>query len=82
MPAEYRAWLHQRVAPLLRNHGLDRQSGGSARGASDAIATGVPDDEEVGFPAGSLPAAGLPVAASGGSGASEPAPAGEQLSLL
>src|SRR5687768_1845285 len=53
VPAEYRIWLHQQVAPLLRKHGLDRQSGGTARGAAEAIATGVPDDEEVGFPEGS-----------------------------
>ncbi|TFV77584.1 radical SAM protein [Blastococcus sp. CT_GayMR19] len=59
VPAEYRTWLQQRVAPLLRTHGLDRQSGGSARGATDAIATGVPGDEEVGFPAGSLPIGGM-----------------------
>jgi hypothetical protein len=44
----------------LRKHGLDRQSGGSARGATDPIATGVPGDEEVGFPAGSLPTGGMP----------------------
>jgi DNA repair photolyase len=62
VPAEYRAWLAQRVAPLLSRHGLDRQSGGTARGASDAVATGVPGDEEVGFPEGSLPADGLPAA--------------------
>jgi hypothetical protein len=56
VPAEYRTWLAQRVAPLLAKHGLDRQKGGTAR----QIATGVPGDEEVGFPAGSLPIAGLP----------------------
>ena len=60
VPAEYRTWLQQQVAPLLTKHGLDRQSGGSARGASDPIATGVPGDEEVGFPAGSLPSGGMP----------------------
>jgi hypothetical protein len=60
VPAEYRAWLQQRVAPLLAKHGLDRQSGGAARGADDTIATGVPGDEEVGFPDGSLPTRGLP----------------------
>jgi DNA repair photolyase len=59
VPAEYRSWLQQQVAPLLRRHGLDRQSGGSARGASDPIATGVPGDEEVGFPEGSLPTGGM-----------------------
>jgi hypothetical protein len=51
VPAEYRAWLSQRVAPLLAKHGLDRQKGGAAR----QIAAGVPADGEVGFPAGSLP---------------------------
>jgi DNA repair photolyase len=56
VPAEYRSWLSQRVAPLLARHGLDRQKGGQARG----VATGVPGDEEVGFPAGSLPTGGMP----------------------
>jgi DNA repair photolyase len=59
VPAEYRTWLAQRVAPILARHGLDRQSGGTAR---KAIRTGVPEDEEVGFPAGSLPSDGMPVA--------------------
>ena len=31
VPAEYRTWLAQRVAPLLAKHGLDRQKGGAAR---------------------------------------------------
>jgi DNA repair photolyase len=56
VPAEYRTWLARRVAPLLAKHGLDRQKGGAAR----RIATGVPGDEEVGFPVGSLPTGGLP----------------------
>jgi DNA repair photolyase len=56
VPAEYRTWLAQRVAPLLAGHGLDRQKGGEAR----QVATGVPGDAEVGFPAGSLPTSGLP----------------------
>jgi DNA repair photolyase len=60
VPAEYRTWLAQRVAPLLTRHGLDRQSGGTARKADPAIAAGVPGDPEVGFPEGSLPAGGLP----------------------
>jgi DNA repair photolyase len=60
VPAEYRTWLSQRVAPLLAKHGLDRQKGGAARRVDDGIATGVPGDEEVGFPAGSLPTGGLP----------------------
>jgi DNA repair photolyase len=60
VPAEYRTWLSQRVAPLLAKHGLDRQKGGAARQVDAGIATGVPGDEEVGFPAGSLPTGGLP----------------------
>ena len=88
--AEYRTWLAQRVAPLLARHGLDRQSGGAARGADGSLVTGVPGDEEVGFPAGSLPATGLPgVRPKGEQVAVAPAPApapehdaGEQLSLL
>jgi DNA repair photolyase len=61
VPAEYRAWLAQRVAPLLAKHGLGRQSGGTARKAVDPVITsGVPGDPEVGFPAGSLPARDLP----------------------
>jgi DNA repair photolyase len=56
VPAEYRTWLSRRVAPLLVKHGLDRQKGGAARKVDDAgIATGVPGDEEAGFPDGSLP---------------------------
>jgi hypothetical protein len=60
VPAEYRTWLAGRVAPILARHGLDRQSGGTARRADGDIATGVPGDEEVGFPEGSLPTGGLP----------------------
>ena len=57
VPAEYRSWLARRVAPILARHGLDRQSGGSARGTGAAPpATGLPGDESVGFPACSLPA--------------------------
>jgi DNA repair photolyase len=86
VPAEYRTWLSQRVAPILARHGLDRQSGGDARRTDDAIRTGVPGDEEVGFPAGSLPTGGMPgVRPKGeltpgrpGAEAAEP----EQLSLL
>jgi DNA repair photolyase len=80
VPAEYRAWLAKRVAPLLARHGLDRQKGGAARKVDGPLAgvppiTGVPGKEEVGFPAGSLPAIGA-----GG----DPAPSamGEQLALL
>jgi DNA repair photolyase len=86
VPAEYRTWLQHRAAPLLRRHGLDRQSGGSARGATDPIATGVPGDEEVGFPAGSLPTGGMPGARPKGEVAPargpEPADVPEQLALL
>jgi DNA repair photolyase len=81
VPAEYRTWLAQRVAPILARHGLDRQSGGTARGA-----TGVPGDEKAGFPEGSLPSDGMP----GVRPTSEIAPVGaapgpetaEQLTLL
>jgi DNA repair photolyase len=88
--AEYRTWLQQRVAPLLRRHGLDRQSGGTARGASDPIASGVPGDEEAGFPEGSLPSQGLPTTGLPGvrpkseleSPTAPAAACGEQLSLI
>ena len=60
VPAEYRSWLSRRVAPVLARYGLDRQSGGQARQADDVVRAGVPGDEEVGFPAGSLPTGGLP----------------------
>jgi DNA repair photolyase len=60
VPAEYRTWLSQRVAPVLARYGLDRQSGGEARQTDDAVRAGVPGDEEVGFPAGSLPTGGMP----------------------
>jgi DNA repair photolyase len=82
VPAEYRTWLAQRVAPLLAKHGLDGQRGGAARQIDDRIASGVPGDEEVGFPAGSLPSDGRPVQAPAGEGRAEPGPAGEQLALL
>jgi hypothetical protein len=82
LPAEYRTWLSQRVAPLLAKHGLDRQQGGAAR----QIATGVPGDEEVGFPDGSLPRAGLPDLRPKGDQRTAATPADadvvEQLSLL
>jgi DNA repair photolyase len=54
VPAEYRSWLAGRVAPLLAEHGLDRQSGGMARGLGGSD-TGLPGDETAGFPTGSLP---------------------------
>ncbi|UOY02520.1 intein-containing Rv2578c family radical SAM protein [Blastococcus sp. PRF04-17] len=85
--AEYRTWLQQRVTPLLRRHGLDRQSGGTARGASDPGTAGVPGDEEARFPEGSLPTGGLPGVRPKGElpahAQVEPAAAcAEQLSLL
>jgi DNA repair photolyase len=88
VPAEYRAWLSGRVAPILARHGLDRQSGGTARQADPAIASGVPGDPEVGFPEGSLPAAGLPGVRPKGEAQPVPAgsttapEAGEQLALI
>jgi DNA repair photolyase len=55
VPAEYRSWLAERVAPLLRRHGLDRSSGGQARAGQ--APSGVPGDGEAAFPAGSMPPA-------------------------
>jgi DNA repair photolyase len=61
VPAEYRRWLAVRVQPILARHGLDRQSGGTARGlagTTEAPAgsdSGLPGDDTAGFPAGSLP---------------------------
>ncbi|MFW3172386.1 intein-containing Rv2578c family radical SAM protein [Geodermatophilus sp. CPCC 206100] len=52
---EYRRWLAGRVAPLLARYGLDRQSGGGARGTDTPA--GIPGDADADFPAGSLPAA-------------------------
>jgi DNA repair photolyase len=72
VPAEYRGWLSRRVAPLLARHGLDRRSGGGARGA-DAPVRGLPGDDEGEFPAGSLPASPRAPGAAGPP---------EQLSLL
>jgi DNA repair photolyase len=88
VPAEYRTWLARRVAPLLVAHGLDRQSGGSARKADPAITAGVPGDPEVGFPDGSLPPGGLPGTQppsemrTSPACRSTPADVGEQLALL
>jgi DNA repair photolyase len=78
VPAEYRTWLARRVAPLLAKHGLDRQKGGQAR----QIATGVPGDEEVGFPAGSLPTGGLPGVAPKGEMPPTATETSQQLTLL
>lgn len=72
VPAEYRDWLTQRVAPLLARHGLDRQRGGSARGVDGEPIRGLPGDADGEFPAGSLPA--------GAAAAPQRQP--EQLSLL
>jgi DNA repair photolyase len=80
VPADYRTRLAQRVAPLLAKHGLDRQAGGQARKVEASMATGVPGDEEVGFPAGSLPTSGLPAARRQGEVAV--AQTTEQLTLL
>ncbi|RBY90135.1 radical SAM protein [Blastococcus sp. TBT05-19] len=84
--AEYRSWLAARVAPLLARHGLDRQSGGAARQVDGPLATGVPGDEEVGFPEGSLPTGGLPSVRPPWTTSVEEAPAdeaaAEQLTLL
>ncbi len=57
VPAEYRHWLAARVAPLLAEHGLDRQSGAAARDGSG----GLPGDDAA-FPHGSLPDRPVPVA--------------------
>jgi DNA repair photolyase len=87
VPAEYRTWLSQRVAPVLARYGLDRQSGGAARHADDAVRAGVPGDEEVGFPEGSLPTGGLPGVRPKAFGPGTPTPGRgegqpEQLTLL
>jgi hypothetical protein len=86
VPAEYRAWLSQRVAPLLGKYGLDRQQGDPARQVDAGIATGVPGGEEVGFPAGSLPSAGVrgvrPTRELAGSPAASSPEVADQLSLL
>jgi DNA repair photolyase len=44
---EYRRWLADRVAPLIRRHGLERPQ----------IDRGVPGDEDASFPAGAMPEA-------------------------
>jgi len=74
LPAEYRTWLARRVAPILARHGLDRHTGGAARGVDGGVDTGLPGDESMGFPAGSLPV--RPVALP------PPVDEPEQLSLL
>jgi hypothetical protein len=88
VPAEYRSWLAARVAQILRRHGLDRQSGGAARGAAGAEPVrGLPGDSEGEFPPGSLPTGGMPGVApapEGAKPAEQPSAAEEpeQLSLL
>jgi|tagenome__1003787_1003787.scaffolds.fasta_scaffold20889282_1 DNA repair photolyase len=88
VPAEYRSWLAARVAPILGRHGLDRQSGGTARGATgaqDPPVRGLPGDSEGEFPAGSLPTGGMPGVAPAPKGPPPEAPPArqpEQLSLL
>ncbi|WP_324277741.1 Rv2578c family radical SAM protein [Blastococcus brunescens] len=88
VPTEYRTWLAHRVAPLLAAHGLDRQSGGTARKAVDTVITsGVPGDPEVGFPEGSLPTGGMPGVRPKSQLAPAPvcaeaSPGGEQLALI
>jgi DNA repair photolyase len=83
VPAEYRTWLAQRVAPILGRHGLGRQAGKQARGVNAfrtaEPALGVPGDDEGEFPSGSLPAPGrLPDGTAGPPVDDGP----EQLSLL
>ena len=85
VPDEYRSWLSERVEPVLARYGLDRQSGGTARQADEPVRTGVPGDEEVGFPAGSLPTGGMPGVRPKQELPNPPPPAppaAEQLSLL
>jgi hypothetical protein len=71
LPAGYRDWPTERVAPLLARHGLDRQRGGSARGVDGEPVRGLPGDADGEFPAGSLPV-----------GAAPPRREPEQLTLL
>jgi DNA repair photolyase len=73
VPASYRNRLAERVAPLLARHGLDRRSGGGARGVGEPVAD-LPGDDDGAFPAGSLPL--------GQRLAARPADPPEQLSLL
>ena len=75
LPAEYKQDLARRVAPILARHGLDRRRGGRARGVGpgEAEHNGVPEDDEGGFPPGSMPV--LPASERG-------RPQAEQLRLL
>jgi len=62
VPAEYRTWLRARVDPLLERHGFGPVS---ARAAGGRAGDGVPGDESVGFPQGSLPRLSEPAARGG-----------------
>jgi DNA repair photolyase len=80
VPAEYRAWLHRRTAPLLARHGLDGRSRGRARATEWVERTGVPGDVEAAFPAGSLPGVRAATATAGDPGGTDDG--AEQLTLL
>ncbi|MCV2489106.1 Rv2578c family radical SAM protein [Geodermatophilus sp. YIM 151500] len=64
VPAEYRTWLTERVAPLLARHGLGPQSGGAARDGAPAAADGGP-----GAPGDEAGGPGAPGDEAGGPGA-------------
>jgi DNA repair photolyase len=54
----YRSWLANRVARLVRRHGLEpggRDTGGDTGGQTGGARGGVPGDEEGTWPRGSLP---------------------------
>ena len=64
VPAEYRTWLAERVAPMVAKRGLDRQSGGAARGkADDGIRPACPATRRSAFRRGACRTGGLPVTA-------------------
>lgn len=46
VPAEYKEWLSRRVAPIVARHGLDRQAGGTARGAAGGAPTAAGPAED------------------------------------
>ena len=61
VPAEYRTWLAAAGGAVLARHGLDRQSGGTARQADDPIATGrARATRRSASRTGSLPTGGMP----------------------
>ena len=62
VPAEYRTWLAAAGGAAPGGARARRQRGGAARKIEPRTAGGVPGDEEVGFPAGSLPTGGSPSA--------------------